>query len=350
MKILIGGAPSKIFHLKEFGNALEKLNIECKIVEDVNYCDGYPSRNYIKWVNGTKRIHSLIKEFEPNLILVDRQRHFGVEASKTKIPVITHIRGDFWKEIEWAKETTYSKFPKKFVIKKWEEIAMQCFEKSDLLLPICKYLESRVREFYPDKKISIMYQGIKPSNWYDVKSMRLEHPCVGLLQGATIWGKTQELLTLRKVLEAFPKITFYWVGDGPYLSKILPILSKYENFVWLGALDYPDKVREYLSEIDVYALISGIDMSPLTLQEAQLMQKPIIATNVGGIPELMQDKKSGFLVEKGNHEQIIEYLSILINDEQKAKEMGKTGRKFVEENFNWDKIAKDFIASTRSVI
>ena len=44
-------------------------------------------------------------------------------------------------------------------------------------------------------------------------------------------------------------------------------------FIGLGSLDYPNKVREFLTEIDVYALISGIDMSPLTLQEAQLMEK-----------------------------------------------------------------------------
>ena len=63
------------------------------------------------------------------------------------------------------------------------------------------------------------------------------------------------------------------------------MLEKYENFHWLGSLEYPEKVREFLTEIDVYALISGIDMSPLSLQEAQLMEKPVIATNVGGIPE-----------------------------------------------------------------
>ena len=38
-------------------------------------------------------------------------------------------------------------------------------------------------------------------------------------------------------------------------------------------------------------------MSPLTLQEAQLMEKPVIATNVGGVPELIQNEKTGFLVE-----------------------------------------------------
>jgi len=188
-----------------------------------------------------------------------------------------------------------------------------------------------------------MYQGITSSRWYPSEGMVLKHPCVGLLQGAVIWGKAQEMLVLEDVLKSMPDVTFYWAGDGPYSDKILSVLEKYENFKWLGPLEYPDKVREYLTEIDVYALVSGIDMSPLTLQEAQLMKRPVVATNVGGIPELMKNNETGFLVEKGDANGWIEKLSLLINDEQRRKDMGEEGRKFVEENFNWSKIAKEFL-------
>ena len=107
--------------------------------------------------------------------------------------------------------------------------------------------------------------------------------------------------------------------------------------------DSPDKVREFLTEIDVYALISGIDMSPLTLQEAQLMEKPVIATNVGGIPELMKDGETGFLIEKGSSTELFEKLSLLLRNPEKSKEMGKKGRNFVKDNFNLDKICNDFL-------
>ena len=150
------------------------------------------------------------------------------------------------------------------------------------------------------------------------------------------------MLILEKVLDKFPEITFYWVGDGPYKDEILSKLNKFNNFEWLGALAYPEKVREYLTEIDVYALVSGIDMSPLTLQEAQLMQKPVIATKVGGIPELMIDTKTGFLIKQGDHNDLIEKIQLLINDENLSKKMGNEGKKFVEENFSWDNIAKQF--------
>lgn len=350
MKLLIGGSPSKLFHLKEFARELNLLGTETKLVVDSEIYDGYPSRNIRSWFQNGSKFNALIESFEPNLILVDRQRHFGLAASRLKIPLLVHVRGDFWSEIKWARETLYKSFPKKIALNKWEKIANECFERSSAILPICKYLENRTKEYFPKKTTHVMYQGINLDNWYQKDGIKLKHPCVGLLQSATIWGKTQEMLTLKKVLKKLPNVNFYWAGDGPYRNEILDELNKFENFRWLGNLQYPDKVREFLSEIDIYALISGIDMSPLTLQEAQLMKKPVIATSVGGIPELMLDKITGYLVKKGNPDDIIEKISLLLNDKRLADEMGEKGRSFIEENFSWPKIAQDFLKFTTSFL
>ena len=347
MRLLIGGSPSKLFHLNEFQKALIDLGVECKLVIDTDICNGFPSRNISDWFQTRKKFDKLILDFKPDMILVDRQRHFARIASKTNIPLLIHLRGNIWEEIKWAKQTTYKSFPKKIALRVWDSIAKETFQKTSLIVPICKYLEKTVKENYPDKKTYVMYQGINSNRWYPSEGMKLRHPCVGLLQGAVIWGKAQEMLVLEKVLKSMSNVMFYWAGDGPYRDKILPVLEKYDNFKWLGSLDYPDKVREYLTEIDVYALVSGIDMSPLTLQEAQLMRKPVVATNVGGIPELMKDGETGFLVEKGNADELVDRLSLLINDKQKRKTMGEAGRKFIDENFNWNKIAKDFIKIIR---
>ena len=332
-----------MFHLKEFANALTDLGVDCKLVVDTDICNGFPSRKVIDWFQTRKKFNKLISEFKPDIILVDRQRHFALAASKQSIPLVIHLRGNIWKEMEWAKHTLYKSLPKRIALQTWISMARQTFQKSSLIVPICEHLEKIVKQNYPDKKIGVMHQGITSSRWYSSEGMTLKHPCVGLLQGAVIWGKVQEMFVLENVLKSMPNVTFYWAGDGPYRDKILSVLGKYDNFKWLGALQYPDKVREYLTEIDVYALISGIDMSPLTLQEAQLMKKPVVATNVGGIPELMKNNETGFLIEKSDSNGWIEKLSLLINDEQKRKNMGENGRKFVEENFNWNKIAREFL-------
>ena len=350
MKILIGASSSKIFHLNEFAKELINLGIETKVVFDTDFSDGFPSRKIKHWIKPNNKFKNLINEFKPDIILVDRQRHFGLDTIKEKIPLIIHLRGNYWKEMETARETIYKSLPKKIALNSWKQIGKKCLDDSICLIPICNYLNKITKEKYPEKNTFVMYQGINPSNWYPEKGIELEHPCVGLLQGAVIWDKTKELLILKKVLKKLPDVKFYWVGDGPFAQEIIVELDKFENFKWLGPLQYPNEVRKYLTEIDVYALISGLDMSPLTLLEAQLMKIPVIATDVGGISELMKDEKTGFLIKKNDPEKIVEKILQILENKEKAKNMGEEGRKFVENNFSWNIIAKKFVIDIKKLI
>jgi len=350
LKLLIGGSPSKFFHLREFGESLKKFGVDNKIVIDTEIYAGFPSRKISDWFDDGRKFNNLIKEFKPDAVLVDRQTNFGLAAIKNKIPLLVHLRGDYWSESEMAKNTLYKYPPKRTVIWFKERIANNCFKNARMILPICRYLEDITKQHYPTSQTDVMYQGIDPTHWHEEDGMNLKHPCVGLLQSAIIWGKAQEMLILKNTIKNMPDITFYWAGDGPYREKILSALKKFENFKWLGSLEYPHSVRQYLSEIDVYALISGLDMSPLTLQEAQLMKKPVIATNVGGIPELMKDKQTGFLIKKGDHEDLTDKIAFLLNDENNRRAMGYAGRTFVENNFSWKIITERFVKTISNFI
>ena len=349
MKLLISVDKTRFHYLKQFGYALKNYGIEFKLIDDLNMYDkGVFSNKYLKWIYMPKKFQSIIQEFKPDLVFTERVSHFSLLVLKSNIPLIIFLRGGYWDEVLSGKTTLHKSKNKRIEIWLKQKIAHKCFSGSVLILPICKYLEKIVKEHYPNKPTEVLYQGIDPKDWYPQKGMRLKHPCVGLLQDAKIWEKTKEMFTLAKVMEAMPDVTFYWAGDGPYRDKVLPILEKHDNFKWLGSLQYPDQVRQFLTEIDVYALISGIDMSPHTILEASLMEKPVIATNVGGIPELIQDGKTGFLVEKGNYNDLIEKLTLFINDRQKSKEISLAGYNFIKEHFTWDIVANNFAKIIKS--
>ena len=74
------------------------------------------------------------------------------------------------------------------------------------------------------------------------------------------------------------------------------------------------------------------------------------ATHVGGIPELMKDGTTGFLIKRGESQDLIDKLNIILSDESKARQMGKAGREFVEKTFSWDIIAKNFISVSKQYI
>ena len=350
MKILIGGSSTFFFHLKEFSDTLNRLGVESKLVFDADYSDGFPSRKIRKWFQKRKKFTKLIEEFKPDAIFIDRQRHFGIDALKANIPLFVLLRGHYWSEINWNKKTMYKSLPKRIALSQWEKLGKEIFNGATAILPICKYLEKITNKFVPGKSTNIFSEGVDASRWYQVKGMNLKHPCIGLLQRANWWGKTSEMLILKNVLEKMPNTHFYWAGDGPLRERVLSELDQYDNFHWLGNLQYPDKVREYLSEIDVYTLITGMDLASLTLKEAQLMKKPVVATNVGGNQEMMIDGKTGFLVQQGNHEQLIDKLSLLLEDKELAKKMGNEGRKFIEDTFNWELVTKNFIKIMESYL
>ncbi len=342
MKLLIGGSKSKLFHLEEFARSVSKYSVECKVVHDVKVYTGFPSKKISDWFQTRKKFEKLINDFQPDLILIDNpSSHFGLATLKSKIPLIIHLRGDYWSEIKWARETSYKTLHRRIALWSKNRIGKKCLEKSIAILPLSNNLKKIVREHFPKKFVETMYQGINPSLWFPVDLMDLKHPSVGLLQDAIIWGKTKEMLILTKILEKMPEISFYWAGDGPFRNEILSKLNKFENFHWLGRLSHPEQVRKFLMSIDIYALISGFDTLGMTSQEAALMKKPVLATRVGGIPESMNENETGFLIEKGNHEQWIEKISLLINYKEKANEMGINGRNFVESKFSWDIVAKN---------
>lgn len=336
--------------MQEFVTALTKLGVECRLVKDTDYSRGFPSKNVNDWFFGNSEFKKLVKNFKPDAVFVDRQTHFGVHAIKAKLPLFVLLRGHYWSEIDFARRTLYKGPLMRLVLWFRNRVAEKCFRNSTIVFPICDYLTSIVKEHHPNVQTSVFFEGIDKQKWYSTSEMHLNHPCVGLLQDANWWGKTKEMLILKKVLEKLPDVNFYWAGDGPYREDILRELNQYSNFKWLGRLQYPDKVRDYLSEIDIYALITGMDLAPLTLKEAQLMEKPVIATNVGGVPEMMQDKKTGFLVNEGDSEMLINKIKILISDNTTSKQLGKNGRKFVEDTFNWDTIARNFLDAIKSRI
>ena len=319
------------------------MGIECFLVDDLSiYEKSIFSNKILKWIKKPKKFLKIIKEIKPDLIFTERTSHFASLSIDERIPLIIFLRGNIWEEFKEEVKTGNGNL-RKVQISFKKNIMTKCFKKAELILPICNFLTNIAQEKLPEKKIMTFYQGIDEKEWFQTKNKKLEHPCIGLVQNANLWGKAQEMLVLKDVLKKMPEVMFYWAGDGPYREKILSELGEFENFKWLGSLKYPDEVRDFLSEIDVYALISGLDMSPHSVLEAQLMKKPVIATAVGGIPELIKDKETGFLVSKGNSEEIIEKITLLITSKDEAKKIGGEGNKIAIQKFEWSVIAEKFI-------
>ena len=116
-------------------------------------------------------------------------------------------------------------------------------------------------------------------------------------------------------------------------------LSK--HFVFLG--DVKDSLLPALYDsADVFALPSIQEGQGIALLEAQASAKPVVAFNVGGVPEAVLDKETGLLV-KPSHAELATAILKILSDSPLRKRMGAKGREFVSNNFSWDICAQKML-------
>jgi len=103
-----------------------------------------------------------------------------------------------------------------------------------------------------------------------------------------------------------------------------------------------DKIREDFFNCYCFVLPSRTEAMGRVLLEAMSSGKPVIGARVGGIPEVIEEGKNGFLFDRENTEDLVEKLDILLSNPQLAKSMGEYGKKLVEEKFSSDKFYRYF--------
>lgn len=92
-----------------------------------------------------------------------------------------------------------------------------------------------------------------------------------------------------------------------------------------------------MNRMDVFCAPSLSESFGVAVIEASACETPVVVSNVGGLPEVVIDEVTGFIVEPKHVEQLAEKILILVNDQSLRKQMGAAGRKFVLENYAWEK-------------
>ncbi|MCB9207154.1 MAG: glycosyltransferase family 4 protein [Ignavibacteriales bacterium] len=136
-----------------------------------------------------------------------------------------------------------------------------------------------------------------------------------------------------KILNVFPNVVFFIAGDGPQredLKSLAKELKVEDNIIFAGfCYDIP----AVLSIIDIFVSPSLTEGSPQGILEAMALMKPIVATNVGGVKEILIDNKTGLLIPSKNPEALAEKVINLLKDESKQQELSKNA---AEEVKNYD--------------
>jgi len=137
-----------------------------------------------------------------------------------------------------------------------------------------------------------------------------------------------------------------YVGRDSY-EKGIDILKQAEskidgNVVYCTDRSWDDAMK-IIKSSQVIVVPSRMESLPTTVKEAFYLNVPVVATNVGGIPELIKDNETGILVPSENPDRLADAVNELLSDKQKAKRLANNGNKFVKNHMTWDIILPKYI-------
>ena len=126
--------------------------------------------------------------------------------------------------------------------------------------------------------------------------------------------------------------------------------AKHGNVVWIDKMVTNTEKIELYSHAAVFVCPSIYEPFGLINLEAMACGTPVVASRVGGIPEVVVDGETGRLVEPGDVAALGQALRETLADPERARRMGEAGRGRVEAHFSWDRIADRTIAVYRDAI
>ncbi|MGD9563177.1 MAG: N-acetyl-alpha-D-glucosaminyl L-malate synthase BshA [Pyrinomonadaceae bacterium] len=155
---------------------------------------------------------------------------------------------------------------------------------------------------------------------------------------------------LAKVKEQGEKVRLVMVGDGPERSAVYyraEQLNVSDDCIFVGK---QANISDYLGVSDIFLLPSELESFGLAALEAQACELPVIATRIGGIPEVVNDGETGFLSDVGDIEKMTRDTLTLVRDEDKRRKFGERGREVAIERYSTERIIPQYIAFYERIV
>ena len=197
-------------------------------------------------------------------------------------------------------------------------------------------------------RVHVVRSGVRASRWIPPATSLPRGAGLGLPPATRVIGTISRLSWEkghRVLLQAFARLVcggadvhMVLVGDGPERSALERFAQELGIAGRVTFTGFRDEVADLLDALDVFVLpsVAG-ETGPLALKEAMAMARPVIASRVGGIPEVVTDAVTGLLVEPGDASQLFDALATLVAEPERARALGRAARDQVLAEYDWDR-------------
>ncbi|WP_341351287.1 glycosyltransferase family 4 protein [Nocardioides convexus] len=140
-----------------------------------------------------------------------------------------------------------------------------------------------------------------------------------------------------------PQVRLTLVGDGPERERVEAAVAAAGSAERVSFAGFQADPAPYLRAADVFVLCSAAEACPMALLQAMACGTPVVATRVGGVPEIVRHGVDGFLVDPGQPEQIRSALGWLAADLPLRRAMSVSARRRVLERFGAERMVEDLL-------
>lgn len=200
-----------------------------------------------------------------------------------------------------------------------------------------KFLADATRQYAGVCQVDLLYWGV------DLEQFRPAHdhsqePVIGFVKHLKpIYGPQFLLEAFVQVKRHVPRARLLMVGTGPMeqtLKRRAEELGISNSIDWRGHIAHVE-IPQLFSQMTVFVMPSLSESLGVAALESQAMKVPVVATNVGGIPEAVLHGESGILVQPGDSQTLAKSIIHLLEAPQRCLRMGEKGRVHVERRFDW---------------
>ncbi|NLC71607.1 MAG: glycogen synthase [Desulfuromonadaceae bacterium] len=364
---IYGGAGVHVKNLAAQLAALMEVEVRC-IGEQESRRHHLSVKGYQPWERvWEEKFTSVLGTFSANLAMVGKRVDADVIHAHTwyaslagfmakmlyNVPFVATVHS-----IEPLRPWKEEQLGRSYHLTNWaEKIAL---ENADRIIAVSHNSRAEILQHFDvqPERIAVIHNGIDISTWKPSAARATRRKWAIPRDYILFVGRTSRQKGMKHLIQAMeridPGVTLVCCTSAPDTpeveQEIAALVARQPRVLWINELLREEQYVEIYSHAQLFVCPSIYEPFGITNLEAMACEKPVVASAVGGIPEVVVPGETGYLVPPADPRALAEAINTVLRDRRKAKQMGRAGRKRVEERFTWQAIAWKTMDLYRSLL
>ncbi len=298
----------------------------------VHYIDGFERLGKLRYLIHDRRVSRLVHSLAPDLVHALHLTSYGFLAARAGVhPLVVSVWGT--DVLEAPTLTPFHRWITRYALARADRVTATGVRLAEVTL---KYVP-------PNRDVSVVPYGVDLDRFRPQQRPVHDELVVGSVgRLAPEKGLKYLLEAMANVVREAPNTTVLLAGGGPErgaLERQAKRLGLAVRVEFTGELSH-DQVPEALARMDVFVMPSTWEGFGVSAIEAAAMELPVVASNIHGIPDVVEDGVTGILVPPKDVHALSEAILRLLRDPEERSRMGRAGHALVSERYSWAENAR----------